>query len=961
MLEIMKYSGSIIEVGGNRPLLLTDPDSLWIVEKGTVDVFSVRIQEGRPHGARKYLFSTGENALLFGLQNDLPSDSTGLIAVGALGTTLREYRRTDLQQHARDPEQIHAVAIMIDDWTTRLLAALSSGLPPKEIDRVTAPGEIALDSGASLCAAENIIWVEHLAGTSVFMGNAALLPLSSTHYFPLSEESWLQTAGTCSLALSLTQDRMAADPLWTFLDAFHNLFFSFLILLQEEELSREAERIRKKLEYESAAIENALRSFLPDRDLVSRDSTGEASDPLIAACVLVGKALDIRILPPSPETMENGLRDPVSKIATRSQIRMRKVILKDRWWHTNNGPLLAFIENGQRPVALLQPEPTGYLLHDPAGSTTSTVNEQVAATLAPFAFTLYRPFPDGPVSLSKLLKFGSFKSGRDIVTVLLMGAAGGLLGLVMPLCMAVVFDSIIPMAQSSQLLQIGAALFVGALATAMFDLTRAVAMLRIEGRLDGSVQAAVMDRLLSLPVDFFRRYSVGDLTNRTMGIDAIRQLMTGVVTSSLLSGVFSVFNLVLLFYYSVSMACFAVGLVALATILNLCLMVIIVRYQRNLLEIRGTISGHVFQFITGMAKLRVSGSERKGFSKWLWQFNEQKDNDLKAGMVTAVLTTLNSMYPVFFSMVIFLLFYLKGSLLSMGAFLSFTAAFSQFLAAGIQISASLAASLSAIPLYERAEPLLQERPETSMEKEDPGALSGDIEIRNAVFRYKKDGPCILQNISLHIKKGEFVAIVGPSGSGKSTLLRVLLGFETLEEGSIYFDRQDLQTIDLRLLRRQIGVVLQNGHIMSGDIFSNIVGSNNLTVDDAWEAARKAGLENDIKDMPMGMFTVVPPGGSTISGGQQQRLLIARAMVTKPRIFFFDEATSALDNITQSIVSRSLEQFHATRLVIAHRLSTVMHADKIVVMDKGAIVESGSYDELINNNGLFCELAKRQMV
>jgi ATP-binding cassette subfamily C protein len=295
-----------------------------------------------------------------------------------------------------------------------------------------------------------------------------------------------------------------------------------------------------------------------------------------------------------------------------------------------------------------------------------------------------------------------------------------------------------------------------------------------------------------------------------------------------------------------------------------------------------------------------------------------------------------------------------------GDFLAFFAAFAQFLAAGLALSEAAVASLIVIPLIERAKPILNTLPEVDAGKIDPGELSGRIELNHLFFRYRSDMPLVLRDLSLSISAGQFVAFVGASGSGKSTIFRLLLGFEKPESGAIYFDGQDLSSLNLHAVRRQLGVVLQNGRVLTGDIFTNIVGSAPLSFDVAWEAARLSGLDGDIEAMPMGMHTMVSEDGGGFSGGQRQRLMIARAIVGKPRILLFDEATSALDNHTQAIVARSLDSLNVTRLVIAHRLSTVVNADRIFVMDKGRIVQTGSYSELIEQEGAFAELAKRQL-
>jgi ATP-binding cassette subfamily C protein len=298
--------------------------------------------------------------------------------------------------------------------------------------------------------------------------------------------------------------------------------------------------------------------------------------------------------------------------------------------------------------------------------------------------------------------------------------------------------------------------------------------------------------------------------------------------------------------------------------------------------------------------------------------------------------------------------------MSTGVFVGFTAAFAQLMQACLGLAAALISVLSIAPLYDRARPILEGVPELDGQKSDPGELSGDIEVRHVTFRYRQDGPPILKDISFRIAPGQFVALVGASGSGKSTLCRLLLRFETPDLGSIFYDQRDLAHLDVQAVRQQIGVVLQNGRIRAGSIYSNLVGTSALTLEDAWEAARMAGLDTDIEAMPMGMQTVLGEGGGSLSGGQRQRLLIARALVRRPRIVFFDEATSALDNETQAIVSRSLDNLRATRVVIAHRLSTIEKADWIYVLDQGELVEQGPYQALLAKDGHFAALAKRQL-
>jgi NHLM bacteriocin system ABC transporter ATP-binding protein len=477
-----------------------------------------------------------------------------------------------------------------------------------------------------------------------------------------------------------------------------------------------------------------------------------------------------------------------------------------------------------------------------------------------------------------------------------------------------------------------------------------------------ATQAAVWDRLLNLPAPFFRQYSAGDLASRVSGIDVIRQTLTGVTISALLTGLFSLFNFGLLFAYDARLGMIAVGLVLVASAVTLAAGFLSLRYTRELTKLQASIAGMVLQLISGIARLRVAGAEGRAFVVWAEKFTDQRRLSYRTSMIGNVLAVFNAAFPTIALIAIFAT--IAGGTQgprSTGTVLAFIAAFSGLLAAALIVSSSALEVLRIIPLFENAQPILTTAPEVDLDKTDPGTLTGAIEVGHISFRYRADGPPTLNDVSFEAKPGEFIAIVGPSGSGKSTLMRLLLGFESAESGSIYYDGQDLATLDLQALRGQIGVVLQSGKLMPGDIFSNIVGSSLLTLDDAWAAAELAGLADDIRQMPMGMQTVIGEGASTLSGGQRQRLMIARAIVARPRVLLFDEATSALDNRTQSIVSRSLEMLQATRIVIAHRLSTIMNADRIYVVDAGRVVQFGSFAELSSQPGPFQELIRRQVV
>jgi ATP-binding cassette subfamily C protein len=536
--------------------------------------------------------------------------------------------------------------------------------------------------------------------------------------------------------------------------------------------------------------------------------------------------------------------------------------------------------------------------------------------------------------------------------------------MVQPVATGIVFNTFIPGAQRSQLLQMTIILLVCALSAAMFGIVRSVALLRIEGKMGNDVQCAVWDRLLGLPMSFFRPYTAGELAVRAMGIDGIRQLISGSTVTAIVAAITSLGNFALLFHYSARLAGWAALLIGIALGMTGLGGYIQLSHQRGVAALQSRTSGIVLQLLSSIAKLRVAGAEAHAFASWARRFSEQRGLQFRVRSAGNWVAAFNAGFPTAAYMLVFwaaLEPVTVTHLMPTGDFLAFMSAFGICLVSVVTTSNALLAMLLSVPLYEQARPILVTPPEVDGAKEDPGELTGEIDIEHVDFRYEEDGSLVLRDLTVHVKPGEFVAFVGPSGSGKSTILRLLLGFETPESGSIYYDGHELGGLDLRALRRQMGVVLQSGRLLSGDIYTNIVGSAQLPLDAAWEAARMAGFADDIRQMPMGMFTVISEGGGTLSGGQRQRLMIARAIVHRPRILLFDEATSAHDNRTQAIVSASLEGLRATRVVIAHRLSTIMHADRIYVVRRGELVQCGCHDELIRRRGLFAELAARQIV
>jgi ATP-binding cassette subfamily C protein len=971
LLDQIASEAGAVEASGPVSFLLHE-DAVWLVRTGSVDVFATVLTGKRPAGIRTHLTRITAGAACFGVPCSVGDGEYGLLAVAAGGTELARVPGVALRQHAGRGAWRGPIRAGVERWADSLCATLTHGSPPGRYVEIDAAASRSLSAGALARPVGGVRWLTPDGPPgAVCVGGAPDLALDRSGPTPLSPAAWLAARADVVLTAKPEQEASwSAAEAWEGLGRLHRLVSARAARQAADSAATEVEHQRRRAAANRATIGRAcaqllapLRSRRPGATDDERHGA-DGGDPLLAACRLVGHAVGVTIKPYATQAGAPPPRDPLAAIARVSRIRTRQVALRGIWWRAENGPLLGSrAENGQ-PVALL-PERDGYVLVDPTTRQRAKVTETVAATLKPFAHTFYRPFPDHPLTARDVMRFGFAGCQRDLGIMVMMGVIGVILGMFPSVATGWIFNDIIPGAERVQLWQLTIVLVVCAFATAMLNLVRSIALLRIEGRMGPAVQAAVWDRLLALPMPFFRPYASGDLAVRAMGIDQIRQVISGATATVILGGMFSLFNFGLMFWYSTTMAWWATLLIFIACLVTAGGVALQLRPQRGVFDISAKLSGTVLQLLTSVGKLRVGAAETQAFARWAERFGKQRTLQFRVRVTGNVVAGFSAAFPLAAYIVIFytalpLMGARGGYAVKTGDFLAFLSAFGACMGSLLPMTAQVLSALSAIPLYEQVRPILHTRPEVDVAKLDPGALAGDIEVQHLVFRYRSDGPPVLRDVSFKVKAGEFVALVGRSGSGKSTILRLLLGFEVPESGLLYYDGQDLAGLDVQAVRRQIGVVLQTGRLLSGDIFTNIAGSSSVTHEDAWEAARMAGLAPDIEAMPMGMHTVVSEGGGALSGGQRQRLLIARAIVNRPRLLLFDEATSALDNRTQDIVRESLARLQATRLVIAHRLSTVMNADQLHVVQHGRIVQSGTYKTLINEPGLFAELAQRQL-
>lgn len=949
-------------VPGNRPVVLGDVSCVWITLSGKLELFSMRVVDDQLLGARHHFATCVPGQLVLARDYARRGEDSVLIGVGDQDTRVLCIPARALVDLLRDPQHWGAVVTLFDRWITTLAQATTSERRPRAFHDVRWGSTLRVEGHAPLGCSDGVAWIGMSGSELSLSGNRA--DVRPPSYVPLTPFSWVEVQDR-EITAHATADLLRADPFGQrFLVDFYEYAVRLSLVTQAEQ--RDRRRLDDFRAMESDASE--LASSLAELAHVGvPDSAGRIlglKAPTLATMEAIADHLGLTLGDVPERVLEEEARVQVESLARILRVRIRKVTLERTLEAQSTGPLLAYLRVGERarPIALL-PEPRGgYRLFDPADGKTRVFERSGEIDFEPIAFQFYRALPSRPVSLWEVMKFGARDLGHDVALIVGVGAVAGLLGLVSPMLMGQVYDSLIPEAERGLLMQLMLVAVGLAFGGGLFSLASALVLVRVEARIDTSLQPAVWDRLLSLPLPFFRQFSAGDLAMRAEGIDQIRQVLSGGALSAVLSAVFSLWNLILLFHYDTSLAVAGLLLAFLTAAGATATTLTALSYQRRIVETSGKLEGLLLQILTGIAKLRVSGTEGRAFRVWARLFEIKRDGEQRAVRAHNRFRALHVAYPLVSSAILFsLVMRPESAAISTGEFLAFSAAFGTLTGALLHLVDASLSALSIIPLYERAKPILEATPEVDELKSSPGELSGAIEVNQVSFRYEAGGAPILDEVSLSIDAGEFVGLVGPSGSGKSTLLRMMLGLDTPDSGSVYYDGRALGGLDTREVRRQIGTVMQSSQLMEGDIYQNIVGSTGLSLDDAKRAAEQAGLTEDIAALPMGMHTLVNQGGGTFSGGQRQRLLIARALVASPRLLFFDEATSALDNRTQEHVSAALEKLNVTRVVVAHRLSTIRKADRIFVLERGKVVESGTYDQLMQLNGTFTRLAKRQLL
>ena len=994
-----------------RIVLLGDSAQCYRVETGEVSVYAARMRGDTPLYSRRKVGAFGPGEFIFSgpvlspdslpmTPEELEYERAQQLHLGLFMTvneqdSVSRVDRQALLQHADLAE--HAIA-GADNWVRKMAEALpkNTDLPEFPTLRLSADGERRRVIDKDSCvqrddADHDILWLHFAreegararASESESAALAIYRGLAVAHdgglerlYFPLLGRDLTVIHANTGVSIATTRELFAqhdgGGATWV-VDGFDYLAKVLLYLhaLQTEQQQRRGIVRARKIEAQnlSTMFDNFRNAFQGKEDSVPytmvMDRTSVNGNLLVELCAATNS--EIRVVDPElVEAVNCDSLQGVERLLTLGGFDKRKVTLEGKWYKRDSWTMVGFLEGMSCPV-VLRYQNSRYRYYNPETHQWSPLSDPEAQKIAPEALVIYRPLSERVTGLRDFLVQALQLAHLDIKRILITAVMLGIITMVNPIIMGELLSTALPSFDYVLLNSYLLALFASVLGIFAANFFNSIALLRIETYLSLDMHASIWGRLLRLPMTFFNKHNVGDLASRANIFDDLQAVWTSSTASALSSSITLVFSASLLFYYSWRLAFIMLAAFGLFFIMVWWVSRKVLPLITEVLEYKGKLDGLVFQLLNGIAKLRVASKENTALALWSNLYNKITVKNRQYVFLNNKLQVVSSMLPFAGTITIFSFIHFglqQGGLQSdfdLGDFIAFNAAFGQLAATLTSLSMVYLSVLSTLPMARRMDPILQQPVEVNAQKSQLPSLRGDVRFDSVEFQYQPDIP-ILKSVSLEIKAGEYVAVVGRSGSGKSTLFNLLLGFEQPQMGAVFVDDANIHDIDLSDLRQRIGVVLQNGALLPGSIYENIACEDtNVTLEAAWDAAEKAGLKRDIEELPMGMHTLLSAfGGGGLSGGQLQRTMIARALARNPGILLLDEATSALDNTTQRIVQDSLVQMNITRIVIAHRLTTISHADRIYVLDRGTVAEQGNYEELLEKRGLFYELAIRQM-
>ena len=957
-----------VPCAGNLPVSLDDPDCLWYIEQGSVNLFLVEFKDGIEQAAPKHLESAEATSLLPGVAPDEQDGNTILkvVAKGSPGTFLKKIPAASLAE--LNPAEL---ASHFNAWVAGITKTLSRYVSrqPRPTTLLEAERTRTYSAG-TLAPHRGVVWVTQPdRGAALFMDIIDPADLStqedlSEDLLPLSNRSWLSLLDEMSLTAYSTEDLLRREQLLPALGKFHKLAFKLERLNRQLAVVDEANLERAQITSRRTAERDARQRLFNIYDLPLDLDAHSESRNLQEALDIIGDHCRIKFKYPSTTTPSEASVTLID-VLNASGVRARSVELnaEEKWWRGDSNALLAFRRDSNQPVVLL-PKPFGHYREiDPVSKRERRLNAQIAEELSSEAWVFYAPLPSGDVEPMELLRAAVHGSLPDVVRLVLAGFAGGLIKLLPAIALGYVANHIVAGGTLQVVYVLAITLVYFGLLGALLHVYESTAMIRFEGRSISRLEAAFWDGLMKLPPSSLRAQSSGELAMSGMAFQNLRDGTQGAVADSFLSVIFLLPVFGVIAFYDTTLALVTLGFSTLAIVVSIVLgLRQINSFERTVAATR-RVTGKLFQIISGVLKLRVEGAEGSAFALWARDYRQQKQSELELGLLQGHSKAFGQALP-FLAICVFLYVVLeqKDRTIPIGDFLVAYAVFMTFQHAIARFGESFGTVAGMLQGFQQMRPILTAMPASESEGDSVRYLGGELLFDRVSFRYDPDGPLILDDVTFRAQPGEFVAIAGESGTGKSTLFRLALGLDHPTAGAVYYDGRDLRHLNLKQLRRHIGAVPQSIGLHPQDIWDNVVTHHeHPDVNEVWRAAKVAKIDEEIKSMPMGMMTMVGTSGSVLSGGEAQRITVAASVLGNPKILLLDEATNWLDNENQNDVMQNLTSLTSTRIVIAHRLSTLEQADRIYVLQGGKVVQVGSFQDLMAKDGVFKNLVRRQVV
>ena len=974
ILELISTSGETVSCAGNSPVRLNDPNYFWIVERGSVNVFLVELIKGVEQSKRQHLICRREGQMLpaVALNSDAgESDKSqfNVIAKGLPGTQLKRVPIALLGEV--EPAEL---APQINSWIAEITDALSRFVPqpPRPTALVKPVAGIVDLKPCILSAQQDIVWISSRPPkTSLFMDvvdeTECMLPATQeSSWTPLTRSSWLSIFNAVSVECQSTESMIRQGLLPGALNVFNHLVLEMKRINRGLALVDEANLERARTSSRRTVQKKARQELFNLYNLKDGSYESDTSKNLINALFSVGQFEGLTFkIPKRTGPSQPALK--LSDILDSSGVRCRQVFLKkeDKWWRMDAGALLAFKKDDEQPIALLPRLFGGYRIVDPQRQQTKFLTQKRAEKIAHKAWMFYPQLPPKGALPSDILRVALKGSSGAIMRLVSAGILKGLVVLASALALGFMIHHLATGGSTTGLYVLFASLSLVGLIAALLNISQDRALYRLSTRALARLEATFWDRILRVPQNRLPNHSVGDLAMSSMIFQQMRSGAEGIIAHSVLLTLFLIPPLAFTLFYD-----FALGLTAFSFSFVALGIAIFLGYRQISPQIRfmtasRSVTGRLFQIINGIAKLRVELAEGSAYAVWAEEYRNQKLAEIDLGQRKSHSQAFATSLPFFAAGTLFLVIAADSRSQSIHQLVDFMIVFVLFLtfqSALSRFSISCGELAASLPAFRQLNPVIKAEPEIEEQGEPIDFLGGHLLFDKVSFRYDADGPLILDDVTIEACPGEFVAIAGESGAGKSTLFRLALGLDRPLVGAVLYDGRDLQNLNLKQVRRMIGAVPQAIRLHPQDIWDNVVMHQvGISYDEVWEATRLAGIEKQLKAMPMGFMTAVGTSGLMLSGGESQRISLARALLGNPRIVLLDEATNWLDNVGQAEFMENLSMLMATRVVIAHRLSTLEKADRIYVLEGGRVAQIGNYHELASTEGLFKKLIQRQVV